>query len=805
MKRSLSDLARAPRALLSLWLALGSIVLSTPSSSAAPLPPNSAVPIVGTADPFIGLTPDATTGPLTLTGADANGNVFFTGTLVQDVFLNTTIGGVTGTSFRWTVSSDSTSINQIRRVTTINFAGFTLDADFVATDSGASPNFATRNSGSTVGFNFPNGLGIPPGGATKRLYIQTNANSFTTGGSTNVIDGGVATVSTYQPANVSTPTPTATEVPPTATPEPTETPEPTATPTEIPPTATPQPTETPFVPPTATPQPTGTATPQPTSTATPQPTGTATPQPTATATPQPTGTATPEPTATPTGTPTQTPATPTGTPTATPTGVPPTATPTPIEECDVLQPNVADSRAYGIQADVPALNGLQPLIDLLLNPNTGPLLIDATPDTDRPAGAPSPFLSLPVPPVVVVNVLTAEANQTTSGTGVSSDATATTADVHILDAGAGFLIGADAVVANVDCNADGATAGSSYEGSMIQGLTIAGQTYDTITEPTSIVVNLAGSTIEVHVLEKIASGAAAGEIQPNQATHQNESGMIVNGIHVKVTGPLSSIVKDVVVAHAECQAAFGPVCEESPHVSGSGYVVGVETDEILLDPMSQLLDSKIGYVTLPSTGGSDDATLAHVGPIGAPGSTLVESGTAFSHTEGTVDKGANTASSETVSSVEDLSLIDTGLPPTAPFVGADLVKAECESSAGPGATDGSSSGTTTIIGLEIGGQDVCAALGLSPTPACPNGVVCCEPPPNTDACAELGLTALCTALGLDITLNEQTGTTSGNPTDITVNAIHVHLGGVIPGDNGVDVIVSNAHCDAGVPGGSAAP
>jgi hypothetical protein len=38
-----------------------------------------------------------------------------------------------------------------------------------------------------------------------------------------------------------------------------------------------------------------------------------------------------------------------------------------------------------------------------------------------------------------------------------------------------------------------------------------------------------------------------------------------------------------------------------------------------------------------------------------------------------------------------------------------------------------------------------------------------------------------------------------------VNAIHVHLGGAIPGSNAADVIVSNAHCDAGTAGTTEPP
>ena len=86
-----------------------------------------------------------------------------------------------------------------------------------------------------------------------------------------------------------------------------------------------------------------------------------------------------------------------------------------------------------------------------------------------------------------------------------------------------------------------------------------------------------------------------------------------------------------------------------------------------------------------------------------------------------------------------LKVIDTGAAPTNPFLGADVVRAECTAQAGPAGT-GTTTGKTTIAGATLGGSDICAGLGLAPTAACPNPAICCEPPPNTDVCAALGLT-----------------------------------------------------------------
>ena len=154
-----------------------------------PLTVGSSVAVGGTADPFGALIPTATTGPVAFTSSISD----FAGMVTQDVFLGTTIGGVTGTSFRWIVSTDSSTTNDINRLTITDFAGWMLDADFITGSGTATPFQATRGPlGAVVGFNYlaGAGAGIGPGAESSvTLYVQTNAPTFRPG-FTSFINGG---------------------------------------------------------------------------------------------------------------------------------------------------------------------------------------------------------------------------------------------------------------------------------------------------------------------------------------------------------------------------------------------------------------------------------------------------------------------------------------------------------------------------------------------------------------------------------------------------------------------------------------
>lgn len=69
---------------------------------AVPLSEGDVAALVGVADPFGALVPAASTGPIAFSSSSAGA---YAGTITQDVFTGTTIDGITGVSFRYTIST----------------------------------------------------------------------------------------------------------------------------------------------------------------------------------------------------------------------------------------------------------------------------------------------------------------------------------------------------------------------------------------------------------------------------------------------------------------------------------------------------------------------------------------------------------------------------------------------------------------------------------------------------------------------------------------------------------------------------
>ncbi|MGH7897467.1 MAG: choice-of-anchor P family protein [Candidatus Binatia bacterium] len=458
-------------------------------------------------------------------------------------------------------------------------------------------------------------------------------------------------------------------------------------------------------------------------------------------------------------------------------------TPLPVEPNPVV---AGSSNAYGLSVRL-----------------GGGTLIAPTPDTDDTDPS-NELLQVPAAPLAVVDVLKVEDSSTTGTDGngnptIATSATATTAKVQLLQnppTTGSFTVTATAVQAVANCHADGTTAGSDSEGSVLENVVVGDLNLDTVREPTTITIDdpLLHHTITVSLLEQIEEGAKAGTPQP-AAGGTFSSALTVNAIHVRVTNEAGEEVADVVVAHASCSASFAATCVEPPSVSGSGYVVGVTADEEVIDQSHTLVNGEVGSVRLPSTGGSDDATLKHIGPItdDPPTATLVESNAGFSHTEGEVDAEGNSASSATHSQVEMLRVLDNGSEPTNPLIAADLARAECSSTAGSGGS--TSAGKTILLAPAFGGgPPICVPIVPGDT---------CEPLPNSDLPGA--------PIGTIIRLNEQycdggTPTPGMAPTcagtdasGITVNAIHVFIladGNPFGLPAGADVIIANAHCDS---------
>jgi hypothetical protein len=153
------------------------------------------------------------------------------GTLISAVYRETGSGTL---DFYYQVVLNTTSTNcggggqpacdPIARETNINFKVGGSWTTWAATRGDAVGPFsagtvfpitADRNAaGNVVAFSFqpPDGAKIQPGQTSSIMIVSTNATNFGLGNS-SVIDGGVTTVSAFQPAAAASPTPTPTPTP----------------------------------------------------------------------------------------------------------------------------------------------------------------------------------------------------------------------------------------------------------------------------------------------------------------------------------------------------------------------------------------------------------------------------------------------------------------------------------------------------------------------------------------------------------------------------------------------------------------
>ncbi|MDD5661482.1 MAG: PEP-CTERM sorting domain-containing protein [Candidatus Omnitrophica bacterium] len=119
---------------------------------------------------------------------NAQGQVLFTGVLTQKVYRE-----ATGLLFTYQFTNNGPAT--LSTMTTLDFAGWSLNVDA----TGAAGNWWLRNTDpTTVGFDTRT-TGVASGATSDLFWIQTNAPSYTWG-STQLIDGGIATVKTYAPA-----------------------------------------------------------------------------------------------------------------------------------------------------------------------------------------------------------------------------------------------------------------------------------------------------------------------------------------------------------------------------------------------------------------------------------------------------------------------------------------------------------------------------------------------------------------------------------------------------------------------------
>jgi hypothetical protein len=186
--------------------------------------PSANADLIGT----VPLAPTSTVFP-TLVPPGANPGTLLA-TLVEPFMFTTTAGTTSGfldsavyndagtLDFYYQVFNNATSLSALARMTATSFVGFTtgtnvgfrIDGSTLTgtpfVDGTVTPVTADMNiSGSVIGFSFnpPDSAKIIPGSVSNVLVISTDATSFTAGNA-SVIDGGTATVASFQPLVAST-------------------------------------------------------------------------------------------------------------------------------------------------------------------------------------------------------------------------------------------------------------------------------------------------------------------------------------------------------------------------------------------------------------------------------------------------------------------------------------------------------------------------------------------------------------------------------------------------------------------------
>ena len=124
--------------------------------------------------------------------------------------------GIGDLDFVYQVSNNGGSTDSIGRVTAINFTGWATDVGYASNGSAlgngflngtVAPELVDRASADVIGFNFasPILVEVRPGQTSTALVIETNAKAYVAG-DVNIINGGVTTVSAFEPSTV-TPVP----------------------------------------------------------------------------------------------------------------------------------------------------------------------------------------------------------------------------------------------------------------------------------------------------------------------------------------------------------------------------------------------------------------------------------------------------------------------------------------------------------------------------------------------------------------------------------------------------------------------
>ena len=201
------------------FLALMVVIFFVSSSQAAFIVPSAVVTPGGpaVAVPLTAAAPGSLLASLVAPFAFSTTAGTTSGTIVSAVFRNPS-----GTlDFYYEVVNNGTSVTALSREPDTSFDGFatslafrldgaSLGGPFMASSPGIIPVTGDRDSsGTVVGFNFtpaPPGTKIPPGTTSAVLVISTDATNFRAGDA-EIIDGGAATVASFEPTSIVSPPP----------------------------------------------------------------------------------------------------------------------------------------------------------------------------------------------------------------------------------------------------------------------------------------------------------------------------------------------------------------------------------------------------------------------------------------------------------------------------------------------------------------------------------------------------------------------------------------------------------------------
>lgn len=196
---------------LSLFTAVSAValVLSAPVAQAVPLVPGQSLTLTGANETpnFVG-TQIADTGLLAFTLTDALGTHTAQGTIESLVYDRTGGSGSPLLDFYYQVSNGTPPADgpdAILSVSSTSFRGWATDVSYLSTAAGGSdaPTTVDRSSaGGTITFSSfiggGPGQGIQPGETSRWLLVSTDASQYKLG-STQVLDGGQASVITFAP------------------------------------------------------------------------------------------------------------------------------------------------------------------------------------------------------------------------------------------------------------------------------------------------------------------------------------------------------------------------------------------------------------------------------------------------------------------------------------------------------------------------------------------------------------------------------------------------------------------------------